>query len=56
MSHEAKYTGERVLLSLQEANARRRRSVWIAALLGVFVLLVFAITLVRLGVQSGGAS
>jgi hypothetical protein len=46
---EARDTGERVRLTPEEAGARRRRGQWIALALFAFVIVVFLVTLTRLG-------
>jgi len=51
-AREAIPTGERVQLTPEEASARRKRSRWIALALGGFVILVFALTMAKVG---GGA-
>ena len=46
---EGRDTGERVQLTPQEAAARKRRSQWTALALFAFVIIVFIITMTRLG-------
>jgi hypothetical protein len=49
LGREALPTGESVSLSPEEVKARQRRSLWIALALGGFVVLVFVLTVTRLG-------
>jgi len=51
-AREAIPTGERIQLTPEEAAARRKRSRWIALALGGFVVLVFLLTMAKVG---GGA-
>jgi hypothetical protein len=46
---EALPTGERVTLTPQQAKARKRRGQWIAIALFAFVILVFLITMTKMG-------
>lgn len=48
-SREALPTGERVTLSLEQTTARRRRGQWIALALFAFVILVFVLTMTKMG-------
>jgi len=54
---EARGTGERVTLTPEQAKARKRRSLWIALALFAFCILVFLLTMTRLGANAltGGA-
>ena len=47
--HEALPTGERVTLTPEQAKARKRRGRWIALALFAFVILVFLITMTKMG-------
>jgi hypothetical protein len=49
LGREAVPTGEMVTLSPEQVKARRRRSQWIALALFTFVILVFVITMTKLG-------
>lgn len=51
-SREAIPTGEHVTLTPAEVAARKKRNTWIALALGGFVILVFALTMAKVG---GGA-
>jgi hypothetical protein len=51
-SREAIPTGEHVTLTPAEVSARKKRNTWIALALGGFVILVFVLTMARVG---GGA-
>lgn len=42
-------TGETVKLTPEQEKARKRRSVWTALALGAFVILIFVITVAKLG-------
>lgn len=55
--HEALPTGERVTLTPEQAKARKRRGQWIALALFAFCILVFLITMTRMGASMlmGGA-
>ena len=55
--HEALPTGERVTLTPEQAQARKRRGQWIALALFAFVILVFLITMTKMGagMLMGGA-
>lgn len=46
---EAIATGERVTLSPEQVFARKRRGQWIALALFAFVILVFVLTMTKLG-------
>lgn len=46
---EAAATGERVILSPEQVKARRRRGQWIALALFAFVILIFVITMTKIG-------
>ena len=48
-SHEALPTGERVTLTVEQTTARKRRSQWIAIALFAFVILVFVLTMTKIG-------
>jgi hypothetical protein len=48
-SREAVPTGETVTLTPAQVKARKRRSHWIALALFAFVILVFVITMTKLG-------
>jgi hypothetical protein len=48
-AREAKPTGETVRLTPEQEKARRRRSHWIALALFTFVILIFVITMTKLG-------
>jgi hypothetical protein len=54
---EARDTGERVTLTPEQAKARRRRGQWIALALFVFCILVFLLTMTKMGANmlTGGA-
>lgn len=54
---EARDTGERVTLTPEQAKARRRRGQWIALALFAFCILIFLITMTRIGasILTGGA-
>jgi hypothetical protein len=55
---EALPTGERIRLSPEQATARKRRGQWIAIALFAFVILLFVLTLTKIGgniVNWGGA-
>ena len=54
---EALPTGERVTLTPEQAKARRRRGQWMALALFAFCILVFLITMTKMGasVLTGGA-
>jgi hypothetical protein len=51
-SREAIPTGEYVILTPAEVSARKKRNNWIAIALGGFVILVFVLTMAKVG---GGA-
>jgi len=46
---EAVPTGERVTLTPEQTTARKRRSQWIALALFAFVILVFVLTMTKIG-------
>jgi hypothetical protein len=46
---EALPTGERVTLTPEQVSARRKRSQWLAIALFVFVILVFVLTMSKVG-------
>jgi hypothetical protein len=46
---EARDTGERVALTPEQAAARKRRSQWTALALFAFVILIFVITMTKIG-------
>ena len=48
-SREALPTGERVTLSPEQATARKKRGQWIALALFAFVILVFVLTMSKVG-------
>lgn len=48
---EARPTGETVHLSPQQEKARRRRGQWLALGLFAFVILVFVLTMTKIGAQ-----
>lgn len=48
-SREALPTGERVVLTPEQTAARKRRSQWIAIALFAFVILVFVLTMTKIG-------
>ncbi|MBI1359519.1 MAG: hypothetical protein GC155_04450 [Alphaproteobacteria bacterium] len=52
VAREAVYTGERVVLTEQQQAARKRRSLWLVLALLSFVILVFVITITRLGANA----
>ncbi|MEQ1618237.1 MAG: hypothetical protein ABL883_07830 [Terricaulis sp.] len=43
---------EPIILTPEEARARKRRNFWLALAIGLFVLLVFAITIAKM--KAGG--
>jgi hypothetical protein len=51
-SREAIPTGEHVILTPAEVAARKKRNNWIALALGCFVIIVFVLTMAKVG---GGA-
>jgi hypothetical protein len=55
-SGEALPTGERVTLTREQAQARKRRGQWMALALFAFCILVFLITMTKMGasVLTGG--
>ena len=54
---EALPTGERVTLTTEQAKARKRRGQWMAIALFAFCILVFLITMTKMGASllMGGA-
>lgn len=48
-SHEAIFTGEYVTLTAEQAKARKHRGQWIALGLITFCILIFLITMTRMG-------
>mgnify|MGYP006314947787 CR=1 FL=1 len=48
-SHEATFTGEYVTLTVDQSKARKRRGQWIALGLFSFCILIFLITMTRMG-------
>lgn len=48
-SREAIPTGEHVILTPTEVAARKKRNIWIALALGGFVILVFVLTMAKVG-------
>jgi hypothetical protein len=48
---EGIYTGERVKLTPEQEKARKRRSMWIALGLIGFVIIVFVLTMTKMGAQ-----
>jgi hypothetical protein len=50
---EALPTGERVILTPEQATARKRRGQWIALALFAFVILVFVLTMSKVGGGEG---
>lgn len=48
-SHEAIFTGEYVTLTVDQARARKRRGQWIALGLFTFCILIFLVTMTRMG-------
>jgi uncharacterized Tic20 family protein len=50
-SREAVFTGEMVTLTPEQKKARQRRSTWMALALFAFVILVFLITMTKVGAQ-----
>ena len=48
-SHEALPTGERVALTPEQTAARKRRGQWLAIALFAFVILVFVLTMTKIG-------
>jgi hypothetical protein len=51
-SREGLYTGETVKLTPEQEKARKRRSQWTALALFAFVILIFAITIAKLGPEN----
>jgi hypothetical protein len=48
-SREALPTGERVTLTTEQATARKKRGQWLALALFAFVILVFVLTMAKVG-------
>ena len=48
-SHEAFPTGERVTLTPEQTTARKRRGQWIAVALFAFVIVIFVLTMTKMG-------
>lgn len=48
-SHEALPTGERVTLTQEQTTARKRRGQWIAIALFAFVIVIFVLTMTKMG-------
>ena len=48
-SHEAFPTGERVTLTPEQTTARKRRGQWIAIALFAFVIVIFVLTMTKMG-------
>ena len=48
-SHEAVFTGEYVTLTADQSRARKRRGQWIALALFAFCIMIFLITMTRMG-------
>jgi hypothetical protein len=48
-SHEALPTGERVTLTAEQTTARKRRGQWIAIALFAFVVVIFVLTMTKMG-------
>lgn len=48
-NHEAHPTGERITLTPEQAAARKRRGQWIAIALFAFVILLFTLTMTKIG-------
>ncbi len=48
-SHEAQPTGDRVTLTPEQTTARKRRGQWIAIALFGFVIVVFVLTMTKMG-------
>lgn len=48
-NHEALLTGERVVLTPEQTTARKRRGQWIALALFAFVILLFVLTMTKIG-------
>ncbi len=54
---EARDTGERVTLTPEQVKARKRRGQWISLALFAFCILIFLLTMTRIGanILTGGA-
>lgn len=52
-AREALPTGERVTLTPEQVKARKRRSAWIAIALFAFVILIFVLTMNKVGSGMG---
>ena len=50
-SREAIVTGETVTLTPEQAHSRKRRGQWMALALIAFVILVFVLTMTKMGAQ-----
>jgi hypothetical protein len=50
-SREAIITGETVTLTPEQAHSRKRRGQWMALALIAFVILVFVLTMTKMGAQ-----
>lgn len=50
-AREALFTGEMVTMTPEQKKARQRRSTWMALALFAFVILVFLITMTKVGAQ-----
>jgi uncharacterized Tic20 family protein len=50
-AREAVFTGEMVTMTPEQKKARQRRSTWMALALFAFVILVFLITMTKVGAQ-----
>jgi len=50
-SREAIATGETVTLTPEQAHSRKRRGQWMALALIAFVILVFVLTMTKMGAQ-----
>lgn len=48
-SQEGFYTGERVTLTPEQKTARNRRGQWIALALFAFVIVIFVLTMTKIG-------
>jgi hypothetical protein len=55
---EATFTGERIMLTPEQAKARKRRGQWIALALFAFCIVVFLLTMTKMGANMlvGGGS
>jgi uncharacterized Tic20 family protein len=50
-AREGVFTGEMVTMTAEQKKARQRRSIWMALALFSFVILVFLITMTKVGAQ-----